>query len=119
MGKKINQVPKKTMEALQRHTWPGNVRELRNVIEHGAIITSGNTLRIPLLDEGGTPAVPSRQTLAEVDREHILHVLERTGWHIKGPNGAAVELGLNPGTLYSRMKKLGIRPHQRAGGGHE
>ena len=41
MGKKITQVPRKTMEALQRHPWPGNVRELRNVIEHGAILTTG------------------------------------------------------------------------------
>ena len=47
MGKKITQVPRKTMEALQRHPWPGNVRELRNVIEHGAIITTGDTLRVP------------------------------------------------------------------------
>ena len=44
MGKKITQVPRKTMEALQRHAWPGNVRELRNVIEHGAILTTGDTL---------------------------------------------------------------------------
>ena len=51
MGKKITQVPRQTMEALQRHPWPGNVRELRNVIEHGAILTTGDTLRLPMLDE--------------------------------------------------------------------
>jgi len=49
MGKKITQVPKRTMEALQRHSWPGNVRELRNVIEHGAIVTAGRTLKVPML----------------------------------------------------------------------
>jgi transcriptional regulator with GAF, ATPase, and Fis domain len=42
MGKKITQVPRATMDALQRHPWPGNVGELRNVIEHGAIITTGD-----------------------------------------------------------------------------
>ena len=108
MGKKITQVPRKTMEALQRHPWPGNVRELRNVIEHGAIITTGDTLRIPMLDEAAPVAAP-QQTLADAEREHILRALERTGWHIKGPKGAAAALGLNPATLYSRMKKLGIR----------
>ena len=112
MGKKITQVPRKTMDALQRHHWPGNVRELRNVIEHGAIITSGDTLRIPMLDEAAPTAVP-RQTLAEAEREHILRALDKTRWHIKGPHGAASELGLNPATLYSRMKKLGIRLHQQ------
>jgi PAS domain S-box-containing protein len=108
MGKKISQVPRKAMDALQRRSWPGNVRELRNVIEHAAIVTTGDTLRIPLLGEAASLAATAR-TLADVEREHILRVLEKTGWHIKGPNGAATELGMNPGTLYSRMKKLGIR----------
>jgi formate hydrogenlyase transcriptional activator len=117
MGKKITQVPRKTMDALRRHTWPGNVRELRNVIEHGAIITSGDTLRIPLLEDSATSVAGPRQTLADAEREHILRVLERAGWHIKGPNGAAKELGINPATLYSRMQKLGIQPHRQAEGG--
>ena len=115
MGKKITQVPRKTMEALQRHPWPGNVRELRNVIEHGAIITTGETLRVPMLDETMPVAAPP-QTLADAEREHILRALESAGWHIKGPNGAAAVLGLNPSTLYSRMKKLGIRPLRTDGG---
>ena len=48
MGKRIRIIPKRSMEALQRHQWPGNIRELRNVIEHGVIISSGNTLNLPL-----------------------------------------------------------------------
>ena len=60
MGKKITQVPRTTMEALQRRPWRGNVRELRNVIEHGAIITEGDTLRVPLLDERLAGAQRSR-----------------------------------------------------------
>ena len=111
MGKKITRVSRKTMEALQRHPWPGNVRELRNVIEHGAIVTAGDTLRVPMLQDAA-PAAPTVQTLADSEREHILRSLERTGWRIKGPRGAAVLLGLNPSTLYTRMKKLGI-PHRR------
>jgi len=112
MGKKITQIPRRTMEALQRHSWPGNVRELRNVIEHGAIVTTGDTLRVPLLDEAAPAA--TAQTLADVEREHVLRVLGRTGWHIKGPRGAAAVLGLKPATLYSRMKKLGIDPSHRS-----
>jgi PAS domain S-box-containing protein len=107
MGKKITQVPRPTMDALQRYAWPGNVRELRNVIEHGAIITRGETLRIPLLDDSPPGAAPP-QTMADAEREHVLKVLERTRWRIKGPTGAAAALGLKPSTLYGRMKKLGI-----------
>ncbi len=109
MGKKITQVPRQTMEVLQRHPWPGNVRELRNVIEHGAIVTSGDTLRVPMLLDGSTGAQPQPpETLAASEREHILKALEKTGWRIKGPRGAAVILGLNSSTLYSRMQKLAI-----------
>ena len=111
MGKKITRVPRATMAALQHHSWPGNVRELRNVIERGAIIATGNTLEV------STPAASTsdnamKQTLADVERSHILGILERTGWRVKGPNGAAAVLGLNPGTLYGRMKKLGITVHR-------
>jgi formate hydrogenlyase transcriptional activator len=108
MGKRITQVPRKTMEALRRRPWPGNVRELRNVIEHGAIITTGETLRVAPLDEA-TPRTTAPVTLADGEREFILRALERAGGHVKGPKGAAAELGLKPSTLYTRMRKLGIR----------
>jgi transcriptional regulator with GAF, ATPase, and Fis domain len=55
--------------------------------------------------------------MADAEREHILRVLEATGWRIKGPKGAAAALALNPATLYSRMKKLGIRSHRQAQNG--
>jgi transcriptional regulator with GAF, ATPase, and Fis domain len=109
MGKKITQVPRKTMEALQRRPWPGNVRELRNLIEHGAILTSGDTLRVPLVDDAAPLAAP-QPTLADSERQLILRALETRSWRIKGPKGAAAALAMNPSTLYSRMKKLGIRP---------
>jgi PAS domain S-box-containing protein len=108
MGKRITQVPRVTMDALQRRPWPGNIRELRNVIEHGAIVSTGDTLRVPTLAEAAPGAAPP-QTLADAEREHILRTLDRAGWQIKGPTGAAAALGLKPSTLYSRMKKLGIR----------
>jgi formate hydrogenlyase transcriptional activator len=109
MGKRITQVPRKTMEALQRHPWPGNVRELRNVIEHGAILTRGKTLSVPLLEEAALAGPPPR-TLAESERELILRALESARWRVKGPKGAAAALGLKPSTLYGRMRRLGIRP---------
>jgi transcriptional regulator with GAF, ATPase, and Fis domain len=118
MGKKITQVPRQTMEALQSHPWPGNVRELRNIIEHAAIVTSGDTLRVPMFLDADRGAQPD-QTLASSEREHILESLKKTGWRIKGPRGAATLLGLNPSTLYSRMQKLGIpNRQQRTTAGH-
>ena len=107
MGKEIETIPKKTIEALQSYSWPGNVRELRNVIEHAMIVSGGKTLIVDL------PKIVSLETdtthnLEAIERKHIVAVLERTGWRVYGKDGAAEILGLNRSTLVSRMKKLGI-----------
>jgi DNA-binding NtrC family response regulator len=107
MGKRIQSVPRKIMEDLQRYSWPGNVRELRNVIEQAFIISSGDTLRVQLPREAaGGPS--GTMTADEMERQHILKVLEKTKWRIKGSHGAAEILGLRPSTLYYRMMRLAI-----------
>jgi len=109
-GKTISSVTPREMENLQRHEWPGNVRELANVIERAVIHTQGETLQV--LDRFESPEQrppTSAKTLEEVEREHIIAVLENTGWRIEGPFGAAKILGLNPSTLRTRMLKLGIQ----------
>jgi formate hydrogenlyase transcriptional activator len=121
LGKNITDVPKTTMEALMAYPWPGNVRELENVIERAVIVTSGPTLRV---DESFVARVtPARDiaaagtTLEDVERAHIVRTIDECGGRIKGSNNAADRLGLNPSTLRSRMKKLGIgRPHRAATG---
>ena len=58
--------------------------------------------------------------MEEAERDHILRALERTGWVLAGPRGAAELLGMNRSTLWSRMKKLGIevpRLGERSAGG--
>jgi len=101
------------MEALQRRSWPGNIRELRNVIEYAAIMAKGDALTV-LAPDRTDLAAARPTTLADAERQHILRALEATDWHIKGPNGAASVLGLNPATLYTRMKKLGLWPRPQA-----
>jgi transcriptional regulator with GAF, ATPase, and Fis domain len=106
MGKNIKSISRRSIEALQKYSWPGNVRELRNVIERAMIQTQGRTLHVeaPSQQTGG-----KTRTLAEAERQHIISVLERTGWRVRGHGGAAETLGLKPTTLDARMKKLGIQ----------
>jgi transcriptional regulator with GAF, ATPase, and Fis domain len=47
-------------------------------------------------------------TLKEAEYQHILSALEKTHWRIKGVDGAARQLGMNPSTLYSAMRRLNI-----------
>jgi len=108
MGKEIESIPKKTMQALQSYSWPGNVRELRNAIEHAMIVSRDKTLDVHL------PKCASSETeaagnLIDLERKHILAVLQNTGWRIAGQNGAAEVLGLKRTTLQAKMKKLDIR----------
>ena len=108
MGKRIESIPRRTMEALRRYPWPGNVRELRNVIEHAMIISEGKTLGVRMPALAAEEPVPS-PALDEVERKHILSGLEKTRWRLAGEGGAAEQLGLKRTTLQARMKKLGIK----------
>jgi formate hydrogenlyase transcriptional activator len=111
MRKDIRLIPKETMDALVRYHWPGNVRELKNLVEQAFILSPGDVL-LARLPEAGIANVAPAETLEEVERQHILRVLDQTRWQIKGAGGAASALGLNPATLYSRMKKLDILPRR-------
>lgn len=111
MGKRIERIPQRAMDALQAYAWPGNVRELENIIERTVILTSGTTLALDASLLGGSRepyTMPGADTLQDVERTHILHVLQETAWRIEGPRGAAVRLGLKPSTLRWRMQKLDI-----------
>lgn len=110
---------------LQGYDWPGNIRELRNVIERAVILARGQVLnfdlpsgkknvgaaRIAPQRDGGTdrPEFLTESEMEQHQRENLLTVLEKTGWKIKGPNGAAEWLGVKPTTLLSRMKKMGLQ----------
>jgi formate hydrogenlyase transcriptional activator len=108
MGKSIENISKKTMETLQKYFWPGNVRELKNVIERAMILSTGSTLFIDKLGFKKPHQIKNR-TFEEMERNHLLDVLESTGWKVYGKDGAAEILGLKPSTLQHKMKKLEIK----------
>jgi PAS domain S-box-containing protein len=124
MGRRITHVSGNALERLARYEWPGNVRELENVIERAVILSSSEELEIgsdvlpvpgssstqaarSLVTAAGVPAAAG-SSLEEIERRHIVETLRATGWRIEGSGGAAERLRVNPSTLRSRMKKLGI-----------
>ena len=107
MGKRIESIPQKSVEALQAYPWPGNVRELKNVTERAMIITTGSVLHLDvpkIVDSGADQS----GTLEDSEKRHIIEALNTTGWRVSGKDGAAEILGINPKTLQSRMQRLGI-----------
>lgn len=113
MDKTIDAVDKNSLQSLCRYDWPGNIRELRNVIERAVILAKSPVLKIALpvndSDAVATTAPSSLASLEEVERQHIIQVLEACNWRVRGQGGAAAILGRNANTLESRMAKLGIR----------
>jgi formate hydrogenlyase transcriptional activator len=132
-GRKVESVAEESMARLMDYTWPGNVRELQNVIARAVVLSSGPVLRlgedltppgaaiasaVQIKAEVISPETPpkskaaGRMKLEEVERLHIISILEQTHWVVEGPRGAAHILDLHPNTLRSRMKRLSIiRPH--------
>jgi formate hydrogenlyase transcriptional activator len=117
MGKRIRQVDRPTLDAMQQYSWPGNIRELQNVIERGVILADTEVFR---LETGTLPEVPrSGPEVAPVERSksreeqqaRIEAVLRETRGRISGPDGAAARLGMAASTLESRIKALKINKH--------
>lgn len=110
MKKSFKGIPHSEMDKLMKYHWPGNVRELENVIERGVILNNAGLFQIPDLNTPtGNSFLSEQITLEEMERQYIYNTLQKVNWKVYGPGGAAELLGLNHSTLYSRMKKLGIK----------
>lgn len=112
IGKKVTNIPSKVIDALMAYDWPGNIRELENIIERALILSSNGSLEygewIPTEQINSSGSKPVSK-LEDVEKEHIIEILKKTGWKVSGDRGAAKILGLNATTLEARMKKLGIK----------
>jgi len=129
-GKDIQGISRATLDRLVAYAWPGNIRELQNVIERAAILSQRSVLElgsdtVPLLTASGSTAVvdervasasaplpplePTAATLEEIERNHIVAILNQTQGVVEGPRGAAKILGLHPNTLRHRIQKLGLK----------
>ncbi|WP_300161030.1 sigma 54-interacting transcriptional regulator [Solidesulfovibrio sp.] len=112
-------------EQLQRlvaYDWPGNIRELQNIVERIVITAQPDQVLLELDRAPDTAreevpaqaAVPlplrilTENELRDLEKTNMEEALRQTNWRIYGSRGAARLLGINPTTLISRLKKLGI-----------
>ena len=105
MHRHVETIPPETMSGLMSWAWPGNVRELENFIQRSVILSPGSTLSAPLAELRADTVKPAGCTLAEMEREYIVRVLQDTGGVI---STAAIRLGLPRTTLNAVMRKLKI-----------
>ena len=116
--------PKLTERELARareYAWPGNVRELQNVVERAVILAQGGALLLELPHQGqaeSTAPAPAWEVIPEAEwrqreKRNVEAALEQCGYRVSGKGGAAELLGVNPATLTSRLKVLGISKRGR------
>jgi formate hydrogenlyase transcriptional activator len=109
-GRNVEKISEGMMSELVAYDWPGNIRELENFLARAIVLCPGDTLDMPLLAaESGAAAGSHSRSLEATERKHIESVLASTGWTIEGAKGAAAILIMNPSTLRSRMRRLGIQ----------
>ena len=115
-GKKLSQIEKQSLSAMQQYSWPGNIRELQNVIERCVILADGEVLRVEpgmLMQELGLGPTATNVTDFGSDRKaQIEAMLRETRGKVYGPCGAAARLGLPATTLDSQIRSLSINKHQ-------
>ncbi|HET9931702.1 MAG TPA: sigma 54-interacting transcriptional regulator, partial [Polyangiaceae bacterium] len=122
LGRTLAPLSEPTLRKLRRYRWPGNVRELQNVIERGVLVSTSGVFDVDLaLPEAAKKAPPvearepddnrvlSMAELERLERKNFQRALAQTRGKVSGPDGAAALLGMNPSTLSSRLKALGIR----------
>ena len=112
-GRPARELSEEAMKKLQSYNWPGNIRELENTILRNTLLAKSpviESLEIPVTKKiGGLVNTETKfKTMIEMERDHILSVLENCNWKISGKGGAAEILDINVNTLNSRIKKLGI-----------
>ena len=104
--KSVATISAEVMEAFYAYTWPGNVRELENLLMKAVAMCPGDTVTLDLLPpqlhkqvSSLAPVTDARLSLQDVERAHVLRVLQHTGWH----RGCACEI---LGTSRPRLRRL-------------
>jgi PAS domain S-box-containing protein len=121
LGRKFAPLSEPTLRKLRSYSWPGNVRELQNVIERGALVSTSGVFDIDLalpeaaektavsdVYEPDGQRVLSMAELLQLERRNFERALAQAGGKVSGADGAAARLGMNPSTLSSRLRTLGL-----------
>lgn len=107
----VSAVSDQALEQLLNYQWPGNIRELEHLMERSVLLAKTNTIEsfdLPKTTGSQTGNSGQLKSMEEMEREHIMNALHSCNGKVSGTGGAAELLKIQPQTLYSKMKKLGI-----------
>lgn len=108
----ITSISQNALEQLLNYSWPGNIRELEHLIERSVLLAKTSEIESFDLPKAGEKSSEQNQgsikSMEEMERDHIMNALQNCNGKVSGIGGAAELLKIQPQTLYSKIKKLGI-----------
>ncbi|MRX41784.1 response regulator [Flavobacterium sp. LC2016-23] len=111
--KNVTGISASALEQLMQYDWPGNIRELEHLIERNVLLAKTAEIEKFNLPSSTSNPFPEQsgkmKSMEEMEKEHIMKALQTCDGKVSGPGGAAALLQMQPQTLYSKMKKLGIK----------
>ena len=111
--KNVNSISEEALEELKEYDWPGNIRELEHLIERNVLLAKTNEIEKFDLPKKILATVEQNsgkmKSMEEMEKEHIMNALFLCEGKVSGAGGAAELLKMQPQTLFSKMKKLGIK----------
>lgn len=110
--KNVSGISSSALAQLMHYDWPGNIRELEHMIERNVLLTRTNEIEkfdLPATTSFSPENNGKMKSMEEMEKEHIMNALQNCGGKVSGAGGAAELLQMQPQTLYSKMKKLGIK----------
>jgi two-component system, NtrC family, response regulator HydG len=109
MNKHVTGISEEALRLLNSYDWPGNIRELQNSIERAFLVAKSETLQptdFPMVGSPPAAVIRDEKSLAAVERDHILAVLDETGWNI---SHSARLLQIDRVTLYNKIRKYDLK----------
>ena len=105
MGKPLIKFEPGALKRLEEFPFPGNIRELENMIERAIVVGNGKKIQVKDLPLGTDKVYTTVESLDELEKNHILHILGKYNWNI---SAAAKALKVDRVTLYNKIRKYGL-----------
>ena len=106
MNRTVLSVDPSVIKRLEEFDFPGNVRELENMIERAIVVGNNKKISLKDLPLTSSVSVSSVESLDDLEKNHILQILNKYSWNI---SRTAKALKVDRVTLYNKISKYGLK----------
>lgn len=112
MNRPVMTIEPAALKRLEQFPFPGNIRELENMIERAIVVGNGKKITLKDLPIGKTDSTPAFESLGDIEKTHVLQILNKYDWNI---SATAKALQIDRVTLYNKIKKYNLKQTNQGG----